>query len=39
MRTGMAVGWVAVPAVAWAQPGRESWGHPMWGMWGAWGSG
>ena len=36
MRTGMAVGWVAVPAVAWAQPGWESWGHPMWGMRGAW---
>jgi len=36
MRAGLVVGQVAVPAVAWAQPGWESWGHPMWGMWGAW---
>ena len=36
MRIGLAVGWVAVPAVAWAQSGWESWRHPMWGMRGAW---
>ena len=36
MRIGLAVGWVAVPAVAWAQPGWVSWGHRMWGMRGAW---
>jgi putative membrane protein len=36
MRAGLVVGQIAVSSVAWAQPGWESWGHPMWGMWGAW---
>ena len=36
MRAGLVVAQMAVPTVAWAQPGWESWGHPMWGMRGAW---
>lgn len=34
---GNVAGSVAAPAIAWAQPGWDSGGHPMWGMWGAWG--
>jgi hypothetical protein len=34
---GVAVGSLAVPVLAWAQPPWVTWGHPMWGMWGAWG--